>query len=44
VRYRIFEMQIENRLRELMARVRGRRDGQGRKNGDGPREASPAPH
>lgn len=44
VRYRIFEMQIENRLRELMARVREqRREGQGRKNGDRPREASPSP-
>lgn len=44
VRYRIFEAEIEHRLRELMARVRAQRRGNagGRRRGPGPRGESPA--
>lgn len=44
VSYRILETEIEHRLRELMARVRAqRRDGPGRRRGDGPLRESPTP-
>lgn len=44
VNYRILETEIEHRLRELMARVRAqRRDGPGRRRGDGPLRESPTP-
>lgn len=44
VRYRILEAEIEQRLRELMVRVRAeRRDGPGRHRGDGPPKEPPAP-
>lgn len=44
VKYRILEAEIEHRLRELMARVRGeRRDGPGRRRGDGPPTEPPTP-
>ena len=44
VKYRIFETEIEHRLRQVMARVREeRREGQGRRRGDSPREEPPPP-
>jgi hypothetical protein len=44
LRYRILEGEIEQRLRQVMARVRAqRRDGKGRRGEDGPRMESPAP-
>lgn len=44
VKYRIFEGEIEHKLRELMARLRAqRRDGAGRRRGDRPAGVSPAP-
>ena len=44
VKYRIFETEIEHRLRELMARVRAqRRENGGRRRGPGPRMEPPAP-
>jgi hypothetical protein len=45
VKYRIFETEMEHRLRELMARVRAQRRGEngGRRRGPRPRGESPAP-
>ena len=44
VKYRIFEGEIEHKLRELMAQLRAeRREGSGRRRGDRPRRESPAP-
>ena len=44
VKFRILEMEIEQRVREAMARVRAeRRDGAGRR-GDGPPKEPPVPH
>jgi hypothetical protein len=45
VKYRILEAQIENRLRDLMARLRAQRgDGPRPRRDDGPPKESPAPH
>ncbi len=45
VKFRILETEIEQRVREAMARVRAqRRDGAGHRRGDGPPKESPAPH
>lgn len=44
VKYRIFEGEVEHRVRELMARVRAeRRENGGRRRGDRPRLESPPP-
>jgi hypothetical protein len=45
VKLRILETEIEQRVREAMARVRAeRRDGAGHRRGEAPPKESPAPH